>query len=73
MGFFLKVGYLDERAKKNVGFEPFGSVLTIFISFSGSVIVYSGLVIDTMDSYLLHNRDKNSNFFAWNDKSLSID
>jgi len=29
----------------------FGSVLAIFVSFSGSVIVFSGLVIDTADSY----------------------
>ena len=29
----------------------FGSVLTIFMSFSGSVIVLSGLVIDTADSF----------------------
>ena len=31
----------------------FGSVLIICIYFSGSVIVFSGLVIDTADSYIL--------------------
>ena len=39
--FSYKVGqlYLGERAKRKFGLEPFfGSVLTISISFSGSVI-----------------------------------
>jgi len=31
----------------------FGSVLAIFVSLSGSVTVFSGLVIDTADSYML--------------------
>ena len=33
----------------------FGSVLTIFISYSGSVIIFSEQVIDTAKLYMLHN------------------
>ena len=46
VGFFKKAGQLqlEERAKENLAFR---SVLTIFISLSGSVIVYSGLVLTT--------------------------
>ena len=52
--FHKKVGNCTlMNAQKKIWLGTFfGSVLTIFISFSGSVIVYSGLVIDTVDSYM---------------------
>ena len=61
--FFIKSLAIVPRgtSKKKIWLGTFfGSVLTIFISFSGSVIVFSGLVIDTADSYMLQ---KFHNFF----------
>ena len=52
--FFVKSWAIVPRGtiKKKIWLGTFfGSVLTISISFSGSVIVFSGLVIDTPDSY----------------------
>ena len=66
--------YLEEREKENLAFCVF--FFTIFISFNRSVIVLSGLVIATADSYVLqqfvrlfpctplHNRIKISNFVS---------
>ena len=54
--FFVKSWAIVPRGTSKKKIWPrrfFGSVLTIFISFSGSVIVFSGLVIDTADSYML--------------------
>ena len=54
--FFVKSWAIVPRgaSKKKIWLGTFfKSVLTIFISFSRSVIVFSGLVIDTADSYML--------------------
>ena len=49
-------------SKKKILLGTFlGSVLTIFISFSGSIIFFSGLVIDIPDSYT-KNYPKKSGF-----------
>ena len=52
--FFVKSWAIVPRgtSKKRLG-TFFKSVLIIFISFSGPVIVFCGLVIDTADLYML--------------------